>query len=108
MERVSGQTPSRFAVDLGPPPAHAHKKKAPVLEELRWLALKRMPHELQNPSRHEQPQSPGPQPVITESDQKHCHGDENRWDPQRVAHPVDRVLVASRIARNPLQVSKSA
>src|SRR5436305_1732875 len=99
---------SGFAFNLGPPPAHAHKKKSPVFEKLGRLALKRMPHELQNPSRHEQPQSPGPQPVKLESDQKHCNGDENRWDPQRVAQPVDRVLVASRITRNPLLASKSS
>lgn len=45
---------SGFAVDFCPPPAHPNEKKAPVLEELRRLALEDVADELEDPAEDEQ------------------------------------------------------
>src|SRR6202008_1970287 len=69
--RVSG-----FAVDLGPPPAHADEQESPVMEELRRLSFKSMTDELQQPSEHEQRERPPPQAVTDESGCEHGHRDQ--------------------------------
>ncbi len=64
---------SGFAVDLGPPPAHADEKKSPIVEELRWLAFKGVTDELEQPSEDEQRERPPPQPMTHESGGEHGH-----------------------------------
>ena len=41
------------AAQLGEPPAQAHKQESLIFEELRRLAFKGMPDELQHPAAHE-------------------------------------------------------
>jgi len=53
--KTEGQTLS-FALHLCQPPPHAHQQESPVVKEFRLFALKRMPHKLQDPSKHEEAQ----------------------------------------------------
>ena len=99
---------SGFAVDLGPPPAHADEKKSPVVEELRWLAFKGVPDELQQPSQNKQRERPPPKAVTDKSSCKHGQREQDGRDPVGMTNTVDRVLVASLVLCDPLLAALSA
>ena len=56
-----------FAVNLGPPPAHANKQESPVVEEFRRLAFEGVSDELQDPSKDKKDEGEPPQPMAKES-----------------------------------------
>src|SRR6266850_640075 len=99
---------SGFALNLRPPPANAYEQKAPVVEELRLLALKGMPDKLQHPSQHEQSRSVNPQALHEDARQQEDEREDDQGYAEGVAQPVDGMLVAARILRDPLLVSASA
>lgn len=94
-------------VDLGPPPTNANKEKSPVLQELRRLAFKRVPDELEDPADDKERDSIHPKPMSKKSDYEHSKGDQDQRNAAGMAQAVDRVLVASRILRDPLLVAES-
>jgi len=99
---------SSLALDLGPPPAHADEQESPVAEEFWRLPFEGMPNKLKNPSQHKQAQRIRPQPVHENAAQKNRNGDQDSGNAQRVARPVDGVLMARGVLRNPLLVGASA
>src|SRR5215469_13173401 len=58
--RQRATLPSGPAVHLRPPPADADKQKPPVVKEFRWLTLKGMADELEQPPQYEQPEGQPP------------------------------------------------
>ena len=72
------------------------------MEKLGRFALERVSHELQDPSRYEQNQGENPEAMVEESGNKNGQRNQNRGNAKGVAQPIDRVLMAARIARNPL------
>jgi len=98
---------SGAAVNLGPPPSHADEQESPVLEELRRLPLKGMTDELKDPSGDEQNQRVPPQPVAQKSGGEEREREKNEWDTVGMAKPVDGMLVASGIFRDPLLAANS-
>ena len=104
----SGLRVSGFAVNLGPPPAHADEQKSPVVEKLRRLAFKGMTDELKDPSDDEQRQREPPEAVEEEPGGKDGYRKQNRGDAEGVAQAVDRVLMAGRVLGNPLLAGASA
>jgi hypothetical protein len=90
------------AVDLSPPPAHAHKQKTPVVKELRRLTLERVPHKLENPSDEEQRQRIQPQRVEEDAGNKKRARQQNSRNAQRVTHPVHWMPMTGAVLRDPL------
>jgi hypothetical protein len=74
------------------------------VKEFRFFALEGVADELQRPSHKEKCQRVGPQSVNKESRDEQSDRNHYRRYPQRVAHPVYRVLMAARVLRDPLFV----
>jgi len=91
-----------FAVNLGPPPADADEEESPIVEKFRGLAFKSVAYELQNPSKEEQHESDDPEAMVKEAGKKHGQRNQNRGDAKSMAKTIDRVLMATSVARNPL------
>ena len=72
------------------------------MEELRRLALKGVADELEDPPDHEKRQGVEPQAMEEEAGNENCDRDENGRNAERVADPVDGMLVAARVLRDPL------
>ena len=87
--------------NLRRPPSRPHQQEPPILNELRRLAFNRMPDKLQRPSKTEQPQ-PHPQQSVPHNP-RHQHRQRHHNDryPKRMCQPVQRMLMALRILRNP-------
>ena len=99
---------SCLALDLSPPPAHADKQKTPIVKEFRRFALEPVADELQRPSHQEQRKPINPQPVNKEASEEQGERNQDGWYPQGMADPVDRVLMAAGILRDPLLVRTAA
>ncbi len=93
---------SSLAMNFGPPPAHADKQEAPIVKKLRLLALEGMADELERPSRKEKHKCVNPQAVNEDGPEEQRKRNQNCRNPQGVAYPVDRVLMAAGILRDPL------
>ena len=93
---------SGFAVDLGPPPADADEKEAPVAEELGRLAFEGVANELEYPSDNEQGE--GVHPEMADEDARDANSDrkQNQRDAESVAQPIYRMLVTAGVLRDPL------
>ena len=78
------------------------------MEEFRWLALKSMADELENPSDKKQSQRIPPQPVEEDAGNKNRDREQDGRDAQRVTHPVHRMLMTGSVLRDPLLVGASA
>jgi hypothetical protein len=95
-------------MNLRPPPAHTHKQKSPVVEELRRLALKGVADELENPSNNKQAKPINPQFMNEYAGDKYSNPQQDGRYPQRMARPIHRMLMARRVLRNPLFVAAIA
>src|SRR6478752_6036271 len=85
------------AVHLGPPPAHAHQEKTPVVEELGLLAFKGMPDELQDPSHNEQCCAIDPERVKKNGGSQESERKHDQRNAQAMANPVYGMSVAARV-----------
>jgi hypothetical protein len=96
------------AAHLGPPPAHADEKKAPVLEELRLFVFKGVADELQKPAKDEE--SGGKHPERTEENGGHGErqGQDDERNAKAMAEPVDRMGMAACVLCDPLFAGTSA
>jgi len=72
------------------------------VEEFRGLAFKSMSHELQHPADRKKDERDNPEAVIEESGKEDEQRNQNRGNAVGMAKPVDRVLVATLVPRNPL------
>jgi len=95
-------------VNLGPPPAHADKEKSPVTEELRWLAFKSVADELEDPSEDKEGERVGPQIMEEDACYKNGHRQKDGRDAQRMTDPVQGMLVAGGVLRDPLLAGAAA
>ena len=95
------------AAHLGPPPAHAHQQKAPVLEELRWFVLKGVADELQKPAKDEESGGKHPERMIKNCRDAKCQRNHDQGYANAMAEPVDRMSMAAGILRNPLFAAAS-
>src|SRR4029079_4412957 len=86
----------------GDPPAQADEEEAPVVEELRRLALEGMADELEDPAYQKQREGEGPDPADEQRDHRQRQRQHDQRNAERVAEPVDRVLMALRVLRDPL------
>ena len=96
------------AANLRRPPSRAHQQKSPVLQKLRRLPFKRMPDKLQRPSCQKQSHRDPQRRMPYESDQEQRQRKYNHRNPERMRHPIDRMLVALRILPNPAVPTSSA
>ena len=99
---------SGFAVNLGPPPADADEEESPVAEKLRGLAFESVTDELQHPSHDKQGECIRPQTVHKNAAEKNHEREQDGRNAQRVAGPVEGVLMAGGILGNPLLVAAVA
>jgi hypothetical protein len=99
---------SGFAAHFGPPPACPYEKKTPIVEELGLFALKGVANELQGPSEDEQAKGVHPEPMEKDGGYSERKRHEDERNAEGMAHPVDWMLVASCVLRNPLFVGSSA
>jgi len=90
------------------PPSRSHQQKSPVLQKLRRLPFNRMPNKLQQPSKTEQPDSHPQQSVPHNRRQQHRQRQKNDRYPKRMRQPVQRMLMALRIFRNPALPTSSS
>src|SRR5215472_835398 len=99
---------SGAAAHLSPPPAHADQQKAPVVKELRLLALKDVARKLQDPAHNEQSGGVHPQPMNKDGRHTQRYGDHDQRNAEGMAHPVHRMRMAARVLCDPLFVGASA
>jgi hypothetical protein len=83
------------------PPPRPHQQKPPILQELRRLSLNRMSNELQRPTETKQSHS-NPQQAVPHH-RRHQHRKRHHDDryTKRMRQPIQRVLMALRVLRNP-------
>src|SRR4029079_6745013 len=93
---------SGAAADLGDPPAQADEEEAPVVEELGRLALEGMADDVHDPADKEQRERDGPEAADEQRDHEQRQRQRDQRNAERVAEPVDRVLMALRVLRDPL------
>jgi len=74
------------------------------MKELRLLALERMADELEHPPHNEKPQPIKPQPMNEDTPEEQRQRNQNYRYPQRMAHSVHRMPMATGILRDPLFV----
>src|ERR1700730_17975897 len=98
----------RLAVDLGPPPSHADKQKAPIVEKFRRFAFEGVADKLQHPSKDKQSRGIDPQPMDENGRQKKGDRNKNGGNTQRVASPVYGMMVTGLIFCDPLLVAAIA
>ena len=96
-----------LAVNFGPPPADADEEKAPVAEELRWLALEGVADELEDPSQDKQSERIEPEPMHEDAGDKNWDREQDSRDAQGMAGSVDGVLMAGGVLGDPLLVAPS-
>jgi len=72
------------------------------VEEFRRFALKGMADELENPSDNEQPHRIQPERMEEDAADENPHRKHDERNAERMAEPVDRMLMAARVLRNPL------
>jgi len=72
------------------------------VKKLRLLVLKSVADELQRPSQKEKYQRINPQPMNEDGRDEQGNRNQDCRNPQGMAHPVYRVLMAARILRDPL------
>src|SRR4029079_1794809 len=77
-------------------------EEAPVVEELGRLALEGMADELEDPADQEQRERDGPEAADEQHDHRQRQRQRDQRNAKRVAEPVDRVLMALRVLRDPL------
>lgn len=90
------------------PPPRPHQQKSPVLQKLRRLPFDRVPHKLQQPPKAEQPDSHPQQSVPHNRRQQHRQRQNNNRYPKRMRQPVQRMLMALRVLRDPTFPTTSA
>src|SRR5437899_1278145 len=93
---------SRTSPHLRHPPAKPDEEKPPVVKELRRLPLECVADELKDPTDDEHGEGPLPQPENRERGDEHGERHHDQRDAERMAHPVDRVLMARRVPGDPL------
>src|SRR6185312_8821990 len=93
---------------LGPPPAHTHQQKAPVLKKLRWFVFKSMANELQQPAEYKQSGGKHPERMIENSHDGKRQRDHNQRNAKAMAQPIDRMGMAACVLRDPLFAGASA
>lgn len=81
-------------MNLGPPPSHADKQKAPVVKKFRRLALEGVADKLKNPSHEKQRRRVEPQAMPEDAGDKEWKRQQDGRNAQRVANPVYRMLMA--------------
>ena len=91
-------------MDLRPPPTYANEQEAPVVEELRRLAFEGVADELEDPSQDKEAKSIGPKAMDKDAANKKQQRNQDGRDTQRVARPINGMLVAGRILLDPLLV----
>jgi hypothetical protein len=96
------------AANFGPPPADADQEESPVVEEFGRLAFKGVADELEDPSDDEERQGDEPEAMKEEAGDEDGYGDDDEGDAERVAEPIDGMLVAARVLRDPLLAGASA
>jgi hypothetical protein len=72
------------------------------MEKFRGLALKRMSYELQDPACDEKTPRHNPEAVVKKSSKENGQRNQNRGNAEGMAKPVNRVLMAAPVPRNPL------
>ena len=72
------------------------------MEKFRGLAFKCMSYELEDPACDEKTSRHNPQAVVKKSGDKKEERNQNRGNAEGVAKPIDRMLMAARVALNPL------
>ena len=90
------------------PPSRPHQQKSPVLQKLRRFSFDRVPHKLQQPPKAKQPDSHPKQLVPHNRSQQHRQRQNNNRYPNRMRQPVQRMLMALRVLRNPAIPTSSA
>jgi hypothetical protein len=91
-----------LAAHLGPPPAHADEKKAPVLKELGLFVLKGMANELQKPAKDEESSGKHPERMKENGGHGECQGQDNQRNAKTMAEPVDRMGMAACVLCDPM------
>lgn len=102
------KAPLRPSAHLGPPPADTDEQKTPVLEEFRWLVLKCVPDELQQPPKSEESGGKHPKPMIKDGAHRKRQREHNQRNAKAMAEAVDRMGMAACVLRDPLFASASA
>jgi hypothetical protein len=101
------EAPTTFVKSLGLPthlrcpPARPHQQKSPILQKLRRLSFNRVSHKLQQPPKAKQPHSHPQQSVPHNRCHQHRQRQHNNRNPKRMRQPVQRMLMALRILRDP-------
>ena len=72
------------------------------MKELGGFAFEGVADELEDPSDDEQRQRVQPQRVEEDAADEKCHRKHDQRDAERVAEPIDGMLVAGRVLRDPL------
>src|SRR5262245_35780506 len=92
----------RASPDLREPPAQADKHEAPILEEFRRFAFEPVSRELKHPSRNKEEDRQGPQAWCENQGEEKRNRNDDQGNADGVAHPVDRMLMALAVERDPL------
>src|SRR5262249_25149431 len=92
---------SRAAAHLREPPAEADEEKPPVVKELRRLSLEGVTDELEHPADDEQHGGPLPEAGNRDRRGEQRERQHDQRDSDGVTEPVDRVLMARRVLRDP-------
>src|ERR1700683_3021681 len=96
------RTISGFAVNLGPPPAHADEQETPVAEKLRRFALEGVADELENPSQNKESERVGPEAMEENAAGKNRDREQDGRNAQSMAGAVHAILMAGGVLRDPL------
>src|SRR5215831_14926117 len=92
---------SSASAHLRDPPAQTDQQEAPVVEKLRRFPFNRMANELKEPPDDKESRWNRPESIDEQCGYEKRQRENDEWNTDRVAEPIDRVLMTSTVAIHP-------